>query len=107
VSCLVDRDFDSDFDTGVSIRDRTMNASRRTKRVVLYSTASCSACRRAKAFLRGRGIAFREMDIDSNPRARKEHQRLGGRGVPLLLIGDERLDGFSEQAFLALYERES
>jgi len=83
-----------------------MNASRRTKRVVLYTTASCSVCRRAKAFLRGRGIPFREMDIGSNPRARKEHQRLGGRGVPLLLIGDERLDGFSEQAFLTIYERE-
>lgn len=83
-----------------------MNTSKRNKRVVLYSSASCSVCRRAKAFLRGRGIPFREMDIGTNRRARKELERLGGRGVPLLLVGDERLDGFSERGFLAIYERE-
>ncbi|MCF7983319.1 MAG: hypothetical protein K9L70_02855 [Thiohalocapsa sp.] len=72
--------------------------------VVIYTTASCSHCNRAKAFLRGHGIGFREMDVARNPRARKEFERLGGRGVPLLLVGNRRLDGFSEQRFLALYE---
>jgi glutaredoxin len=71
--------------------------------VVIYTTPSCAHCRRAKAFLRGRGIGFREMDIAGSARARKEFERLGGRGVPLLLIGDKRLDGFSERRFLALY----
>lgn len=72
--------------------------------VVIYTTPSCSHCRRAKAFLRGRGIGFRELDIAGSPRARKEFERLGGCGVPLLLVGDKRLDGFSEQRFLALYK---
>jgi glutaredoxin len=72
-------------------------------RVVIYTSADCAHCRRAKAFLHGRGIPFRDMDIGANRRALKEFQRLGGRGLPLLLIGDRRLDGFSEQRFLALY----
>ena len=76
-----------------------------TKRVVIYTQAGCAHCQRAKNFLRSRGIPFREMDVGRSPRARKELERLGARGVPLLLVGDERLDGFSEAGFLALYQR--
>lgn len=73
------------------------------KRVVLYSTANCPHCKRAKAFLQREGITFREMDIGKNARARKELERLGARGVPVLLIGDARLDGFDEKRFWRLY----
>ena len=80
-----------------------MSGRKKTKSVVIYTTASCAQCRRAKAFLRGRGIAFREMDVGSSHRARKELGRIGARGMPVLLVGGERLDGFSEQQFLHLY----
>jgi glutaredoxin len=73
------------------------------KRVVLYSAANCPHCNRAKAFLAREGIAFREMDVGSSPRARKELERLGARGVPVLLVGESRLDGFDEQRFWRLY----
>jgi glutaredoxin len=73
------------------------------KRIVLYTTAQCPHCKRAKAFLRRERIAFREMDVGKNLRARKELERLGARGVPVLLIGDARLDGFDEQRFWGLY----
>ncbi|WP_295884108.1 glutaredoxin family protein [uncultured Thiohalocapsa sp.] len=73
------------------------------KRIVLYTTAGCPHCKRAKAFLAREGIAFREMDVGRNPRARKELERLGARGVPVLLIGDARLDGFDEKRFWRLY----
>jgi glutaredoxin len=74
-----------------------------TKRIVLYSTANCPQCRRARAFLQREGIAFREMDVGGNARARKELERLGARGVPVLMIGGERLDGFDEKRFWRLY----
>lgn len=73
------------------------------KRIVLYSSANCPHCRRAKAFLKREGIAFREMDVGSNARARKELERIGARGVPVLMIGGERLDGFDEKRFWRLY----
>ncbi|MGB5835327.1 MAG: glutaredoxin family protein [Thiohalocapsa sp.] len=81
-----------------------MNRKKRGSKVVIYSAASCAHCRRAKAFMRTRGIAFREMDIGTNPRARKEFGRLSARGVPVVLIGGERLDGFDLKRLLALYE---
>jgi len=81
-----------------------VNTTTTEPRVLIYTTSDCSECRRAKAFLRGRGIPYREMDVGRNRRAMKEFQRLCGRGVPLLLLGGERLEGFSEKFFLALYE---
>jgi glutaredoxin len=80
-----------------------MSGNDKTKPVVIFTSRPCSHCQRAKAFLRGRGIAFREMDVGSSQRARKELERLGTRSVPVLLVGGERLDGFSEQQFLRLY----
>jgi glutaredoxin len=76
------------------------------KRIVLYSTTNCPHCRRARAFLQREGIAFRDMDVGSNARARKALERLGARGVPVLLIGDTRLDGFDEKRFWRLYRAE-
>jgi glutaredoxin len=73
------------------------------KRIVLYSTANCPHCQRAKAFLKREGITFREMDVGRSARARKALERLGARGVPVLLIGDARLDGFDEQRFWRVY----
>jgi glutaredoxin len=73
------------------------------KRIVLYSSAQCPHCKRAKAFLQREGIPFREMDIGRNARARKALERLGARGVPVLLIGEARLNGFDEQRFWRLY----
>jgi len=80
-----------------------MASQKKVKQVVIYTTTACVHCRRAKQFLRERGIAFREMDVSASQRARKELQRLGARGVPVLLVGGDRMDGFDPKRFLALY----
>lgn len=66
----------------------------KTPRITLYSTRRCPHCQQAKAWLRQRGLRFQEFDIERNPRAFKAFQRLGGRGVPVILVGDKRVDGF-------------
>ncbi len=71
--------------------------------VTLYTSPGCGSCRRAKTFLKREGIAFRELDISRSAKARKALERMGARGVPVLIVGERRLDGFSERAFLALY----
>lgn len=67
--------------------------------VVMYATAWCPYCARARAYFRSNGIAFAEHDIEKSSAARAEFKRLGGRGVPLIFVGRERIDGFSELAF--------
>ena len=54
--------------------------------VTIYSTKWCCDCRRAKQFLRERGIAFREVNIDKAPDAEELVLRVndGRRKVPTL-----------------------
>lgn len=51
------------------------------------------------------GIAFTEFNIQASPKARKQFDRLGGRGVPLITIGDEQLNGFTPKGFDQLLKR--
>ena len=37
--------------------------------ITIYGTHWCGDCRRAKQFLRERGVAFREVNIDEAPEA--------------------------------------
>ena len=63
-------------------------------RVTLYSSPGCSHCRQARDYLRNHRIPFHELDVQKSPRARKQLQRLGARGVPVIMVGEARLDGF-------------
>jgi mycoredoxin len=37
--------------------------------ITLYTTTWCSDCRRAKQFLRERGVTYREINVDEDPDA--------------------------------------
>ena len=56
--------------------------------VTMYSTPWCCDCRRAKNFLRERGVAFREVNIDDKPEAEELVLRVnnGLRKVPTLEV---------------------
>lgn len=66
-----------------------------TPRITVYTTAKCPHCRQVKQFLQQQGLRFQEFDIETNARARKAFDRLGARGVPVTMIGDQRIDGFN------------
>lgn len=70
--------------------------------IVMYTTSRCGACIAAKQYFAQKGISYNELDLEQSSTAREEFQRLGGRGVPLILIGEKRLEGFSAQAIEAL-----
>jgi mycoredoxin len=56
--------------------------------VTIYGTPWCGDCRRAKNFLRERGVAFREVNIDETPDAEELVLRVnnGLRKVPTLEV---------------------
>ena len=56
--------------------------------VIIYGTPWCGDCRRAKQFLRERGVAFREVNIDEAPDAEKLVLEVnkGLRKVPTLEV---------------------
>ncbi|MCW8889119.1 MAG: DUF4124 domain-containing protein [Sedimenticola sp.] len=73
------------------------------KAVVMYSTRWCGYCKKAKRFFKSKGIPFKEYDIEKSAAARKAYDKLGGRGVPVILVGSSRMNGFSEEGFMKLY----
>jgi glutaredoxin len=77
--------------------------SAKNKRVVMYSAEWCGVCKRAKKYFTEKNIAFTEYDIDKNPKAKTDFNKMGGRGVPVILIGNRRMNGFSAGGFEQLY----
>jgi glutaredoxin len=74
-----------------------------TTAVVLYSAAWCGYCKAAKTWLGTRGIAYREIDIDTDSGRAYFAQAGGGDGIPLLVAGGQRVQGFSPAAYDALF----
>ena len=56
----------------------------------MYTTTWCPDCRRAKNFLKDRGVEVREVNIEDDPDAEDLVLRVnhGRRKVPTLQIGD-------------------
>jgi glutaredoxin len=57
--------------------------------ITVYSTTWCPDCRRAKSFLKERGVAFREVDIEQDPSAEAIVVKAndGKRTVPTFDVG--------------------
>ncbi len=66
--------------------------------IVIYTTAACPYCLRAKALLRERGLAFAEISVDDDPEARAAMTaRAGGRWtVPQIFFGETPIGGCDE-----------
>jgi glutaredoxin len=71
--------------------------------IVLYTAAWCGYCKKAKAYLASKGIDYQEFDIDTEQGMISYAQAGGGKGIPLLLYGGQRIQGFSTAAYEALF----
>jgi glutaredoxin len=71
-------------------------ATGQSRNVVIYTTPKCGYCARAKAFFSKNGIAYTEYDITTDKKAHERFSNLKGTGVPLIFVGDKRVQGFNE-----------
>ncbi|MBW2973763.1 glutaredoxin family protein [Candidatus Woesearchaeota archaeon] len=68
-------------------------------KVLVYSTPTCPYCKKAKAFLKERKIAFKDHDVSTDDEARKEMIKKSDQmGVPVLDINGTIIVGFDEDA---------
>ncbi len=71
---------------------------RRLARVVLFSTSTCSWCRRAKRYLKEQRVPFKEVNVERDPDAAKDLVRKTGQtGVPVIKIGSSWIVGFDKE----------
>jgi len=63
--------------------------------ITIYTTPYCPFCHTAKALLKRKGAAFREIDVSRDP-AERQHMMLkahGRRTVPQIFIGGTHVGG--------------
>lgn len=72
-----------------------------SSRVLVYSTAWCPYCMRARALLERKGAQFEEIDVEAQPQQRAEMiRRSGRRTVPQIFIDSRHIGGSDELAAL-------
>jgi glutaredoxin len=64
--------------------------------VVMYSTTTCPYCAKTRQMFAAKGVKYTEYPIDKSEAANAEFITNGGIGVPLLYIGERRIDGYRE-----------
>lgn len=79
-------------------------ANARGKKVIMYSTSWCGYCKKARKYFVAKGIPFVEYDIEKNASAKRDYDALCGRGVPVIVSGKKRMNGFSEKGFDRFYK---
>jgi len=71
------------------------SAAKAKDKVRIYTAVWCGYCKKAKAHLAAKRVPYDEVDVEASEGARSEFTRIGGRGVPVILVGSQRMDGFS------------
>jgi len=73
--------------------------------VILFTTASCPYCKKAKNLMIGQGAKWCEKNIENSTENHDLFKSLGGRGVPLAVIGQQIFKGFSQPKYLAALDQ--
>jgi glutaredoxin 3 len=65
--------------------------------VILFSTPSCSWCKRAKRYLKENRVRFKEVNIERDSKAAQDLvKKTGQTGVPVIKIGSRWIVGFDQ-----------
>lgn len=75
-------------------------------KVVMYSASWCGICKIAKRYFKENKIPHKIYDIEKSKIGRKKFNRLGGKSVPIIIVGSKRMNGFSIKRFRKLYKVE-
>lgn len=69
--------------------------------VVMYRTRFCPYCMRAAVLLKGKGVAFEEIDVSNDPETRERLLReTGSHTVPQIFINGASVGGYDDIASL-------
>lgn len=63
--------------------------------VTVFTTAWCGYCKKTKHFLNTHDIPYVEHDIEESSEAMATFTKLGGQGVPLVIVGEQVVRGYS------------
>ena len=62
----------------------------------MYGTTWCGYCAAARQFFDANGIHYTEYDTEKTTEGYEGHKKLGGGGVPLIVVGADVIHGYNE-----------
>ncbi len=65
----------------MEVEDLLAKQAAEKKQVVIYSTSWCSVCQSAKRYMDGKGIKYREVDVEKSKEGAEEYRRQGEMGL--------------------------
>jgi LSD1 subclass zinc finger protein len=80
-----------------------MSGGEQMNQVTVYTSATCSYCQQAKAFLNENGVQYTERDVSVDRGAQKALEDMGAMGVPVIVVGTEIIRGFDKGRLEALF----
>jgi glutaredoxin len=85
--------------------DSLISKRKESTDVIMYSTSWCGYCKQARRYFSRKRIPFEEYDVEKSSKGKKDYKSLNGRGVPIILVGEKRMNGFSVAQFEKLYSK--
>lgn len=68
---------------------------KRQKKVIIFTTPTCSWCNAAKRYFREKRVRFKEVDVSRDQKAAQDMvRRTGQMGVPVIMIENRPIVGF-------------
>ena len=77
-----------------------------SRAVVMYSAVWCGYCKKARKYFLANNIPFKEYDVEESRKGKRDYKKLKAKGVPIILVGDKRLNGFSPSSFESIYAQD-
>lgn len=74
-------------------------------RIIVFSTPSCSWCKKIKEYLKSNGLTYKEIDVSKDSAARADMiRKTGQEGVPQTWINNHPVVGFDRAKLDRLLE---
>lgn len=71
---------------------------KRMKKVVVFSTPTCSWCKKLKSYLRKNKVRYKDVDVSRDTKAARDMMRkTGQQGVPQMWIDNRPIVGFDKK----------
>lgn len=67
--------------------------------IEIYTASYCGECKRAKAYMHEKEIAFDERDVEKDIDRRREFYARGGKAIPYILVRGQAMHGFDVEQF--------
>jgi len=90
--------------SAVSIKPLVERLGKKDK-VVMYTATWCGICKQAKKHFIKNKIPYVTYDVEHSKVGKIDFKLLRGRSVPIIIVGNKRMNGFTVSRFDKLYKK--